>query len=273
MKNEGKLSIQFEELESFLVDLFNKCAERGKGKFFGEITIYRHGAVGLEIFEKAGIKVVSLFKRDFYPLSPALIHRKVNSVVAHEAEEVDRLEQYILGIWTTLQEKSPQLFKELQSKNLGPVPYLEPNVGRSALTSKIETRNLTTKEISEKAKRCSSGTKPSKTAAEITSGAPITLSKPQKTSTTNTITVSTVNKPQTTQTKPRQQPSTPSTPSRKPEAQKLLQPAARPETVKPKPAVADKPAPSRHTEQKKPKSIMKASSLRTNRSLSEAVAG
>lgn len=270
MKNEGKLSILFEELETFLVDLFNKCADRGKGKFFGEVTIYRHGAVGLEIFEKAGIKVVSLFKRDFYPLSPSLIHRKVNSVVAHEAEEVDKLEQYILAIWTTLQEKSPQLFKELQSKNLGPVPYLEPNVSRSSLNAKIETRNLTTKEIADKEKRSSSGVKPAKNPAEITFGAPVTLSKPQKGQSSAKITVSTVNKPQAPQPKAKQTPSTPSTPARRAEAQKLLQPAARPDTVKPKPAANEtqtKPA-----EQKKPKSIMKAPSLKTNRSLSEAVA-
>lgn len=283
LKNEGKLSINYEDFEGYLVDLFNKTADRAKSQYFGELTVYRHGTVGIEIFERAGVKVVSLLKRDLYPLSPTLIHRKVNSVVTHEAEEVDRLEQYLLTVWATVQEKAPLLFKELQVKNLGPISFHETSAGRSGLNKTVETRNLLPHE-QKKAARPNSLPKQQqgkKSAAELTFGAPVTLSKQKEGPKPLQVTVSSAIKPAAKAVRPNTSSTGAQTPTstksgkpvqvhqapsaRTQTAQKLLQPTSRAPVAKP----AASPSSG---EQKKPKGIMKSPSLKLNKSLSEAVA-
>lgn len=159
LKNESKLHITFDVFGQFLVGLLNRVAQHNR--VFGEIFIRRNGTVQFEVFEVTGMKYISLFKRELYQMDPWLMHRKINTVILNETQEVDQLEQYLLFVWQIVQEKSPTLYGELEQLKLGPnLQFLDEPSNRK-IGAKVEIR-ATSKEKSaskDKTSKHSSSTK------------------------------------------------------------------------------------------------------------------
>ena len=144
MKNEGKLDINFEKFSGYLLGLFNRIAE--KGSVFGEIFIQRQGTVMLEILDRAGMKYISMFKRELHQLEPYILRRKINNQVLNEEAAVKELEGFLLDIWETVKEQSPLLYKELEQNRLTPVAYERKEFGRPVLGGKLELSNTPSNE-------------------------------------------------------------------------------------------------------------------------------
>lgn len=125
---------------NFLVGLLNNAATAKK--VFLELFITKQNTVQFQIFDKAGLKYVSLFKREMYQLSPVILKRKINTVVANEKDTVADLETELLQVWQTVRDRAPQLYKELEQMKLGPNLYHQRNDTKTQIGSKIEITNL-----------------------------------------------------------------------------------------------------------------------------------
>lgn len=140
LKNEGKWEITFDQMGGFLIGLLNKAAIHGN--VFVELFITKQNTVMVQIFDITGMKYVSLFKREMYQLSPVILKRKLNSMVANEKMIVDSLETELLEFWQAINDRSPTLFKELEQMKLGPITTHSKSESKTNLAGKVELKNV-----------------------------------------------------------------------------------------------------------------------------------